>query len=351
MQELRLLGAAQTYQMFSYFTSGTVWNLSPLAVNFFDEKYGDVLACRHCRSLHNGSNSNESRVDETNSTKSGSIDRTRVSYPSFDQFMLLRKNTTPIFILGCQRSGTTMFQSMFARSRHVEEFDEGNRRAMTEGWRLRDDSVITDLIRRSRKKIVLFKPLNDSQFADRYLDNFPGSRIIWMFRNPFDTVNSAVTKWGAGQLDMMTWIAASIREAGSRQEAMRVLEARPGYAIYAERMADNVCDKLLEWTERPLSEHAGAAILWYLRNRIFFDLDLSSKDRAMLMSYEDLVQGKEIQIRRICEFIGIRYSNKYAADVRTSSVGKSPKPPLPDAIEEAVVSLQGQLESRFLEQS
>lgn len=243
-----------------------------------------------------------------------------------------------------------MFQSMFARSSAIEEFDEGNRRAMTEGWRLREEAVVKKLVKRSRRKIALFKPLNDSQFADRYLDAYPDLRIIWMFRDPFDTVNSAVTKWGSSQLDMMTWIASAIRDAGSLDAATPVLETRPGYAIYAERLSDEARKELLEWTDMSLDDHAGAAVLWYLRNRIFFDLELAGRDHVLLMSYEDLVQDKETQIRRICEFIGIPYAHKYADDVRTSSIRKSSKPPLPDTIEAAVLSLHSRLRSEFQQQ-
>jgi hypothetical protein len=257
--------------------------------------------------------------------------------------MILHKKTTPVFILGCQRSGTTMFQRMFARSRHVEKYDEGNRRAMTEKWRLRDDAVINELISNSGKKVALFKPLNDSQWADRFLETFPGLKLIWMFRDPFDTVNSAVAKWGGGQLNMVAWIANAIRETGSLQAAMPLLETRPGYAIYAERMSQGACDKLLQWTDRPLTEHAGAAVLWYLRNRIYFDLGLDNEDRTMAMGYEALVRSKEKHIREICAFIGIRYSSKYAGDIRMSSVNKSPRPNLPDDIEESVVGLYGKM--------
>ena len=265
--------------------------------------------------------------------------------------MILGKKTTPVFVLGCQRSGTTMLQRVFARSRQVEGYFEGNRRAMTERWRLRDDAVISGIVNKSSKKVALFKPLNDSQWADRFLDAFPGSRIIWMFRDPFDTVNSAVAKWGDGQLGMMTWIASAIREAGSLEAATEILETRPGYAIYAERMSPGVRDKLLRWTSEPLTEHTGAAVLWYLRNRIFFDLGLAEDDRAMLMGYEALVQSKEKHIREICRFIGIRYSARYAADIRTSSVGRSPRPELPDDIEESVVDLYRQLNAAFEKQT
>jgi hypothetical protein len=243
-----------------------------------------------------------------------------------------------------------MFQDMFARSRRVRVFGEADKRAMTEQWRMRDEPVIEDLVGRSDRKVTLFKPLNESQWADRLLDHFPSGRAIWMFRNPFDTVNSAVDRWGSAQLDMMTWIAEVVREAGSLEKAQRALDTRPSYSMYAERLSADDCDRLLRWTEQPLDVHAGAAILWYLRNRFFFNLQLYRNQNTILMSYEELVQSPERQIRRICEFIELRYSKKYARKLHTNSIGKSPRPPLPAEIEEAVLALHGSLCRLFARQ-
>ena len=240
-----------------------------------------------------------------------------------------------------------MFQDMFARSRRVEILGESDRRAMNERWRMRDDEVIAELVRQSESTVTLFKPLNDSQWADTLLDHFPRGQVIWMFRNPFDTVNSAVHKWGSAQLDMMTWIAGVLREAGSLEDAKPALDSRPGYSMYAERLSAEDCERLVGWTNQPLDEHAGAAILWYLRNRIFFNLELYRNERVMLMSYEDLVQYPEREVHRICDFIHLRYSKKYARDVHTKSIGKSPRPKLPGEIEEAVLELHDGLLRAF----
>lgn len=236
-----------------------------------------------------------------------------------------------------------MFQDMFAASRHVDVLGESDKRVMTEQWRMRDEQAVENLVRRSDRKITLFKPLNDSQWADRLLEYFPLGQVIWMFRNPFDTVNSAVDKWGPAQLDMMTWIAGVLREAGSLEKAAPALNSRPDYSMYAERLSADDCERLLLWTSQPLDEYAGAAILWYLRNRIFFNLRLYRNQRALPVSYEVLVQHPERETRRICAFIRLRYGRKYARDVHTNSIGKSPRPQLPADIEEAVLELHGRL--------
>ena len=88
--------------------------------------------------------------------------------------MIFTQRKVPAFILGCQRSGTTICQNVFSGSKKVAVFREGSKEAMTEGWRLRPYDEIQALIDRQKARVILFKPINDSQAALEILDQFDG---------------------------------------------------------------------------------------------------------------------------------------------------------------------------------
>jgi hypothetical protein len=258
--------------------------------------------------------------------------------------MLFARKKTPVFILGCQRSGTTICQEVFRRSRDTWVFSEGNRLAMTDGWRLRPLSDIDELIDRSRKRILIFKPLNDSQRVGEFIDYFPGSRTLWVFRDVLDTVQSAVRKWGPAQRNMMTYIGDALRASDSPEAALDRMGEWPSCAVYAEKLSPATYDRIVDWTAQPISDATGAAILWYARNSLFFDQGLEGHARAMPVRYENLVTDPTNQIARICEFIGVRYSRKLSQEVYSSSVGKGSQYEIDKAVLDACQELQLQFE-------
>ena len=55
--------------------------------------------------------------------------------------------TTPLFIWGCHRSGTTMLLRLMKHSPECTVYHENNERAMREHSRIRDDETVLGLIR------------------------------------------------------------------------------------------------------------------------------------------------------------------------------------------------------------
>ena len=248
--------------------------------------------------------------------------------------MIFNKNKTPIFILGCQRSGTTIIQNVFTNSRQVAVFREGNKEAMTDGWRLRPYGEIKSLIERQKAKVILFKPINDSHLALDLLDQFDNGRVIWIYRDFNDTANSAVVRWGASQRDMVVWIGEHLAEYGSIEKAMPAIARKPSYAVYAEHLTPESAEVLAKWTSEPISEHTGAAIMWYLRNQLYFELSLDTNPKSRIVSYERFVKQPDEQLRQISRFMGIRHLKKRSKSVFSSSIGRDSAPEiLPEVLE------------------
>jgi len=256
-----------------------------------------------------------------------------------------RKNTRPVFVLGCQRSGTTICQNIFLRSSDCDVFREGNRHAMTVHWRLRDDESIRGLIRKSRREIALFKPLNDSQLADHFLSDFEDARLIWIYRDPWDTANSAVAKWGESQRDMIVTIGRKFHEFGNSEGAVEALKNQPGSAACAERVTDDSQRQLIDWSQLDLDPHSGAAAMWWLRNRFFTELRLGDDPRVLLVRYESLVSDPATEAGRMCEHMRIPYDDSLIETVHAKSVGRNPRPTLEPSVEAACVELKEQMDA------
>ena len=240
-----------------------------------------------------------------------------------------------VFILGCQRSGTTVCQNAFRDSTKFHVYGEGSRLAMTPEWRLRSYSDIDRLMRSSRRKFLLFKPLNDSQLARDFLRQYAGLKIIWLCRSMPDTVNSAVRKWGAAQRDMVVWLGDILAAGYSTETRQEKMASWPSSAIYAERLSDDSREKLVRWTRGPVSDHDGAAIMWYLRNQLYFEQELDRNADTLLISYEALVQEPAQTMRKLCEFIGATYNDELVRDIHASSVGRSSSPSVAHHIQES----------------
>jgi hypothetical protein len=220
---------------------------------------------------------------------------------------------TPIFIVGCQRSGTTMSIRILDNSPQIKVYGEGNKAAFREGFRVRSEATLRSLIRNSREPIVVFKPINDTQNIDRLLLMQPNAKAIWIYRHFYDVVNSMVQKWGDVQKRTVHQIATGTYSG-------------PGAEALGERIsaANLVLARKLD--DRGLSANDAAAFIWFLRNSIYFDLKLDVCSNVLLCNYEDMVSNPEWYFRRIFNFVGDKFSSRYVADVLSSSIHKREAP-------------------------
>jgi hypothetical protein len=238
----------------------------------------------------------------------------------------------PTFVVGCQRSGTTMLLRVLDRSPQIQVYGEGNKRAFDEAARIRSADTLRTVINNSTRPIVILKPLNDTQRIDEILDTHSDGKAIWMYRHYEDVVNSLVTKWGDAQLKHLQEIASGVY-SGSGSRAL------------GENMTEENLAIVREFCNEDLSAESAAALIWYLRNSLFFDLQLDARSNVLLCNYEDMVKKPEHGFRRVFGFIEGDLSSAYYADVFSSSIGKNQAP----AIDAAILRLCEDMESRLNE--
>jgi hypothetical protein len=76
-----------------------------------------------------------------------------------------------------------------------------------------------------------------------------------------------------------------------------------------------------------MSEHEANAVLWYLRNDLFFGLAADQRNDVLLVRYEDLMADPSAHAARLLEFAGVPVPTTASAAVR---VGDRPRKAFPD---------------------
>ena len=164
---------------------------------------------------------------------------------------------------------------------------------------------------------MLFKPLNDSQWIDRWLKAFPTARAIWLYRDYHDVAASAVRKWGSHQREVVKEIARGrLNQLGWR----------------GERLSDETLAIVNRLYTDDLSDIAAAAIKWHVRNQLFFELGLDRIPRVLVVKYEELATEPARAFPRLFHALGTPYDSQFVANVFSSSVGRNREIELPPEV-------------------
>ncbi len=237
-------------------------------------------------------------------------------------------NARPIFIVGLQRSGTNMLLRAFSEAPEAEIHNEsGNSRAF-ERWHLREDEVVRSLVRHSRHRCIVFKALEDSHRVVHLMDELstaPG-RTIWIYRHVADRVTSVYAKWPGTAGYLGKRIADGVRSttAGLSDEHLALVESLDPDA---------------------LSPASGAALYWFVRNALFFDLGLDQRSDVALVSYERFVADPVPQMRRLCELAGIPFRPRMVHGVARRPPPTTAELEIDPRIGEWCVDLLGRLDT------
>lgn len=243
------------------------------------------------------------------------------------------ESTVPVFIVGAQRSGTSMLGQCLGRSPAIENTGETDPRAFADFF-LRSDATITALIDASPYQMMIFKPLMDSHRVAELLAINPRGKAIWAYRNYADRINSAVRRFGRHPLDVFSQFVTS----GS-------------VAWQLEGLSTDNQKLLHDLDVANLSESDGAALMWYIRNALFFSQQLEQNEQVMLWSYDRFVADPGRDIEALASFLGTAYDPFMISNVHSRSIGKNRPPALDPRIDELCTSMFARLESVFAAQA
>jgi hypothetical protein len=198
----------------------------------------------------------------------------------------------PVWLFGVQRSGTNMLVRGLETAPEFQVHNESDRRAFRR-FRLRPDHELAALVTASQHRYVLFKPLCDSHRAAELLDRLPAlvpGRAIWAYRDVDGRARSAVAKFGDANLRVLREIAAG-----------------PSPRWQAQRLSADSLGLLASFDYDRLTPADGAALFWYVRNRLFFELRLHDRADVVLSSYDAMLRAPEAGMRTLCAFLGMSW--------------------------------------------
>jgi len=197
-----------------------------------------------------------------------------------------------IIILGCQRSGTTLMLDLFAEDRRTmiyPEFSALSGGAEDRGLRLRKLPEVRAQIERVRAPITVLKPLVESQHAHSLLEGLPDARVVWMFRGFESVAVSNINYFGT--------------ENGARDLRLLLTNDPPNWR--GEFVPDSTRAVLADHYSADMNPYDAAALFWWARNRLFFDLGLDEHPDVHLCEYEALVAAPRRVMNSIYDFCDV----------------------------------------------
>lgn len=218
-----------------------------------------------------------------------------------------------LLILGCQRSGTTMMTRIFEKDLNAKVFPEHSvlsNQDKLDGLRLNPLDEVNKVLMRERFPLVVLKPLVETQNGVALLNFFDDSRALWMFRHYADVANSNLNRFGLGN--------------GIKN--LRFIAQRDSTNWRSEKVSPPLQELVDRYFSEEMNPYDAAALFWYVRNSYFFELDLVSDPRVLMVRYSDLTEKAAVIVKEIYDHIGLPFPGpQLVSDVHSHSVGKGEK--------------------------
>lgn len=231
------------------------------------------------------------------------------------------KDKKYVFIFGCQRSGTSMLLDVFRKDFNIKTYKESEELFYGSGekhLRLLPAEQVLSIGNSLRAGVIVSKPLLDSQMADSLLSSYQKSYGLWIYRHYKDVALSNMRRFGAG----------------NGHKDMRYIANRIKQDWRAENISKAVRSVVEELYSEELSDSDAAALFWFVRNSLFFDLALETNRSVYLCRYEDLVEEPIKVMQKIYTSVGIRGDvTSLVSDIHSESSGKGAEILLSEPIE------------------
>lgn len=248
---------------------------------------------------------------------------------------LFRENcvSRPVFVLGRQRSGTTMLMHIFHRHPDMLVLDEHRNSPAFADYRLRGADTIRSLLGEATFPFVCLKPICDSHRIRELYREFPGGHYIWVYRDFEDVANSSLRKF-----DVAT-------------RAIRlVCTGRPGGGWFDEGVSPRIREVLRQVYRPDLPDFDLACLIWWARNRLLIESGLAGQPGVTAVKYEALVSDPSRMLDWLFRRIDIRNPGHVERNVTARSIGRHAAPAMDEHVRELCRSTLAELDEAFLEQ-
>ncbi len=243
------------------------------------------------------------------------------------KFKKKHKNTLPIFIMGCGRSGTSMMVRMFEFDDRIETLAENNPR-IQHNYMLVKEKIET-IIDNCKVPIIVTKPILNSFEAHNLLTNHQNLKIVWIQRDYKDMASSSLIKFGPVVSDYIKDLVQSKR--GNNWLSYGI----PDKTLKILRGLDTI----------NLNHHDWMCLVWWSVNRTIIIDRLYQRDRFVLIQYEKLVLDPIPVINSLYKKFGLSCNSKISKYIHPSSIGKGKNIFIQPAIQNLCDQLTEELKS------
>lgn len=245
-----------------------------------------------------------------------------------------------LMIMGAQRSGTTLLSRIFDDFYYADVFGEFSELSSMDKYRMRLNpaSEINKSLSKSAARLIVMKPLVESQNAISLLREIPSSTVIWLYRDYLDVASSNVRKFGI--------------EAGGLNHVRAFADkefANEDFAVWkSENASPNTMDIMCSNYRKNISPHEAAALFWYARNILFYEQHLEQLDNVVLLKYEAFVKHPFLTIAYILNQVSIsEIRSKTLSNIDNKPVGKGRGVPISSDISHICGTLGDRLDDTF----
>ena len=198
-----------------------------------------------------------------------------------------------VLIFGCQRSGTTMLQQTFLdQSWRVLILEEHDRRLVGDDPEETSWEYVPTVVRRIHRlpfEVVAAKALAESFRVSELIDAAGGAKAIWMLRHYKDVARSNLKRFGD-------------ENPFQDLEPFRSGDALDWHSRGATTQTRETVADLLSVDLSPLD---AAALFWWTRNQLYFDLNLWNEKRIRILRYEQACTCPDEVVQKLSTYIGI----------------------------------------------
>ena len=254
-----------------------------------------------------------------------------------DVFTPKKADKTVVFIIGCQRSGTTMVTKIFEKDFLIRVYGEFSKLSSQDPNKLRLNPLptVASEISRNHAEIIVLKPLVETQNIDTLFDYFENSKAIWSYRHFKDVASSDLKLFG--------------KRNGI--DNIRPIYERSGDNWRSQRASESTTSIIRKYFSEDMSPTDAAALFWYARNILFYERNLDTNNRVHLCKYEELVISPENTMRKVYEFIGTTFpEGRIVSEVHQGSVRKGRDISLSPDVEAICEELMRRLNASYAQQ-
>jgi hypothetical protein len=119
----------------------------------------------------------------------------------------------------------------------------------------------------------------------------------------------------------------------------------------AQRLSSDSLQLIASFDWDKMGPLDAAALFWYVRNRLYFELGLEGRPDVLLVSYDAMVADPAAEMRRICGFLDFPYHPRLVAGITARPPASTPAVALQPQIAACCAELAAELEAARREQA